>query len=1074
VKRKGDPATSMFDFDSIIDYDNVDDDDSQSTVPNGSLEAHSLISYNITDYGDGYNHRDESEMTVQWKERYRTRLSSVEIQNVHPRMIELQLGVGDDVILRDFCFDSPHEVETFVKVFEKMRDLQHERGSRLAMNHQLINKTLESTPENEPIVDFDDDDCGGEEQKKEQQKGTTSAFVVNNPTSSFTGLFSKKKKKTIPNSVNLLIEIVSATNLPIADLTSSDPYVCVEDGRKEWHRTGYISKSLNPVWTLLTGSLFLIQTTLNDFFLDANRIEFIVKDYTVGDNDTLGSVLVNKNDLLAGEGERINYELTTKQHTGKNRVAAIGHKKSYLTLRCKTATKDEIEFMHTFEAKKSRGYAFGLNSSRCLTGVFTEDSYLPPQYHRSPLLKKYQRKAKGGVAIQYRIKPFPDPFLPEQDTKWLTKSEIERKAMEPSKQWIEAGSGSVGKFFVEIIGCDGLPNVDVSITGRNKSDPFVCIAFEDCFVNTDVINDCLSPRWMPWTQRSFIFNVNHPSSQLNIAVMDYDEFLPGSPMPSHDKLGRCCFNPTNVRTNTSYTLRFSLFDSDEVDRRIVGKITLRFRYESTDERQILLSAFQFRNHYSVSTNRKSDSTTTQYALTNDYDRYSLSLNTIQKYVDEIMIYADMLDDIVDALKVVVLWRGHFPLKFYFCKKMYRFNFPFHSILAFTWGIILSNDFDKIFSFICFWFAWILLATLEYRRNNPNPWKKPRTYLELLGILLFNKSYVNHKIAVNENIEEIMDFDERRAERWKIRKEAIHFMQLRNEFDTKTLEKESKEVEKQAHNSENIMSVGYNQIILAPFKDILMPVQILLYKTCVILRVASSIVTWRDSVIAFWLVTVAFVLSFIMALIPWSFLFRWTFRLLIWTFLGPWMKLVDIFFVENFDNMTANERNEKIEADYKKRYALILGESRLRRLQTEHSMKLHDMEKYMFGQYMMRVPIFKEKRFISIPLAGGSAVPYNPKTAPPVNIVKRINGQLLQGEMIPKRGKLATTMNNSSYSIKVPSDINIAYATTSDEAIPLLDTEDVEVDTAQPVYGTVAIIETKETQVMKKLAFDLIV
>lgn len=192
------------------------------------------------------------------------------------------------------------------------------------------------------------------------------------------------------------------------------------------------------------------------------------------------------------------------------------------------------------------------------------------------------------------------------------------------------------------------------------------------------------------------------------------------------------------------------------------------------------------------------------------------------------------------------------------------------LLLIDTGIILPNDFDKMFSFICFWFAWILLATLEYRWDNPNPWKKPRTYLELLGILLFNKSYVNNKIAVNENIKEIMDFDERRAERWKIRKEAIHFMQLQNEFDTKTLEKESKKIEKQAHNSENIMSVGYNQIILAPFKDILMPVQILLYKTCVILCVASSIVTWRDSVIAFWLVTVAFVLSFIIALIPWSF------------------------------------------------------------------------------------------------------------------------------------------------------------------------------------------------------------
>ena len=62
-----------------------------------------------------------------------------------------------------------------------------------------------------------------------------------------------------------------------------------------------------------------------------------------------------------------------------------------------------------------------------------------------------------------------------------------------------------------------------------------------------------------------------------------------------------------------------------------------------------------------------------------------------------------------------------------------------------------------------------------------------------------------------------------------------------------------------------------------------------------------------------------------------------------------MKLVDIFFVENTDDMTAYERKIKTEADYKKRYELILGESRVRILLTEYSMKLDDMEKYMFGQ-----------------------------------------------------------------------------------------------------------------------------
>jgi hypothetical protein len=330
VKQKGD-STSMFDF-------NDDDDDSQSTashhLPNGSLDAHSLTTYNITDYGDGH---DEAEFIFRWKERYRTRLSCMEIQNVHTRMIEIQLGIGDDVILRDFCFDNPHEVETFIKVFEKMSELQHERGSRLAMNHQQttqngynnmnMNMTnhyksrggvLGTTPENEPIGD---DNGSG-------QKNQRAPTIINHRTGSFGGLFSSKKEnKPLPNYVNLLIEIVSATNLPIADLTSSDPYVCVEDGRTEWHRTGVISKSLNPVWTLSTGSLFLIQTTLNDFFEGTNRIEFIIKDHdTVGENDILGSVLVNKNELLAGEGERIDYKIRTTQCKGKSHVF-VGNKK---------------------------------------------------------------------------------------------------------------------------------------------------------------------------------------------------------------------------------------------------------------------------------------------------------------------------------------------------------------------------------------------------------------------------------------------------------------------------------------------------------------------------------------------------------------------------------------------------------------------------------------------------------------------------------------------------------------------------------------------------------------------------
>ena len=202
ARRKGDHK-SLFDF---------DDDDSQSTasrhLPNGAFEAHSLTTYNINDYGDGF---DESQVTFRWKERYRSRISSMEIQNVESRMIEIQLGVADDVILRDFCFDNSHEVETFLRVFEKMTELQHERGSRLAAqhrtdperglfsNHALVGAMLGSTPENKPIG---------------EGKGNGNG-VIDNPSSS--SLFSsRRKEKALPNSVNLLIEIVSAKNLPIA------------------------------------------------------------------------------------------------------------------------------------------------------------------------------------------------------------------------------------------------------------------------------------------------------------------------------------------------------------------------------------------------------------------------------------------------------------------------------------------------------------------------------------------------------------------------------------------------------------------------------------------------------------------------------------------------------------------------------------------------------------------------------------------------------------------------------------------------------------------------------------------
>ena len=165
----------------------------------------------------------------------------------------------------------------------------------------------------------------------------------------------------------------------------------------------------------------------------------------------------------------------------------------------------------------------------------------------------------------------------------MTKCDIDAETTKPSQFWIEAGTGDLGRVYVEVLSCDGLPNLDFSISGRDKSDPFACFVFEDSVVNTDVINDCLSPRWLPWTQRAFIFNMRHPSSQLMVGVFDEDL------TSSHDFVGRTVVNLTNLCPGTVYTQTYVLYDSQSEQRSSRGTISLRLRIELSDARKTLLA-----------------------------------------------------------------------------------------------------------------------------------------------------------------------------------------------------------------------------------------------------------------------------------------------------------------------------------------------------------------------------------------------------------------------------------------------------------------------------------------------------
>ena len=63
------------------------------------------------------------------------------------------------------------------------------------------------------------------------------------------------------------------------------------------------------------------------------------------------------------------------------------------------------------------------------------------------------------------------------------------------------------------------------------------------------------------------------------------------------------------------------------------------------------------------------------------------------------------------------------------------------------------------------------------------------------------------------------------------------------------------------------------------------------------------------------------------------------------------------------------------------------------------------------QYLVRVPIFKEERFPTVFLSSSKAEPYDKKNAPPVNIVRHVNGQFLSGDMVPR---ISRSYDPSSY------------------------------------------------------------
>lgn len=142
-------------------------------------------------------------------------------------------------------------------------------------------------------------------------------------------------------SIRFLVEIVSASGLPIADVhtRSSDPFVVCSFHGHVLHRTDYLSRTLDPIWTVETGSLFTFETTPQALF-KSNGLECVVYDYDLaGSNDKLGVAIVPPKDIFDGNSKRLEYDIV--RVAGETQSSSRG----ILAVRVRRASATDLQFM---------------------------------------------------------------------------------------------------------------------------------------------------------------------------------------------------------------------------------------------------------------------------------------------------------------------------------------------------------------------------------------------------------------------------------------------------------------------------------------------------------------------------------------------------------------------------------------------------------------------------------------------------------------------------------------------------------------------------------------------------------
>jgi len=645
----------------------------------------------------------------------------------------------------------------------------------------------------------------------------------------------------------------------------------------------------------------------------------------------------------------------------------------FITIRCREATSYDKKFLKFADEQKGDFLGCRQNIDFIFDTKGGDGSLIPT----TKALSIVEKAGPDAGVEKFLVRPEPDPKRPAV-TKYLSEQEIHAESLKPSNEWLYLGSGTSGRLFVEVIGCDGLPNTDVI----GKTDSFALVVFEDGYGKTDVVDDVLSPRFMPWARRAFIFNIEHPSSDLKVGVFDYDS------MGQNDMIGRVSVPVSSLRPETEYVLSYNLYeDAVTPERKPQGSVTLRLRVEFDSPKQVVMANLSPPVEQFINFQNPKHLAMAKTVVDGKTDMVSYGIGTLTMHISELLSYLNVTYYIGDAIISLLFWRGQVPL-------FGKFMIPLHSMIAFFAAITFVERPTLCFSYFWFGNAWLLLAIQNWRNTAPHAWNRTTPFARILMMMALDKAAGPEIIPADFQKMEADEYEFYMAEKIRRAEEAA----LKRYEENNKLWEETQHLDQ---TGETDISTKKSSLAdyASPFKSILYPIQQILYSVCYYLRIVRNIYLWDEQYYAAFLTAASILVGLVFYILPWAFILRWTGRIVAWLVFGPHMKLVDVFYYSKLKVDTEEEELKKMEEYYKGLKEDATKNAELARIKTEEAVKQKSVKEILFGQFVTRVPVIKCESFIDLPLHNSYSKKYVPPAKEPT--VYHIGGQALVGTIIPE-------------------------------------------------------------------------